>query len=49
MSSKPTEKTQIDRFRDTARQLDCDEDEEAFKAKLGKLARVQPVPEPAKK
>jgi hypothetical protein len=39
MTPKP-EKTQPDKFRDLARQLECDESEEAFKAKLVKVARA---------
>jgi hypothetical protein len=31
--------SQVDKFRDLARQLECDEDEEAFKAKVVKVAR----------
>lgn len=30
---------QIDRFRETASELGCDEDEAAFKEKLGQIAR----------
>ena len=33
------DKPQIDRVRETARALDCDEDEVAFKAKLAMIAR----------
>lgn len=32
---------QPDKFRDLARDLECDEDEEAFKAKLRKVAKVR--------
>jgi hypothetical protein len=42
MSEKP--KTQADKFRDMARALECDEDEEAFKAKLRKVARAPQAP-----
>jgi len=31
---------QADKFRDLARQLECDDDEEAFKAKLRQIAKV---------
>lgn len=34
----PDAPSQIDKFRDLARQLECDEDEEAFKAKVRKVA-----------
>ncbi|TAL77317.1 MAG: hypothetical protein EPN75_13240 [Beijerinckiaceae bacterium] len=38
-----TEKaTQIERFRETARALECDEDKDRFEAKLGKIARHKP-------
>jgi hypothetical protein len=37
---KPTELApQIDRFRDLARELECDEDEDAFDERLKKLAK----------
>jgi hypothetical protein len=41
--------SQIDRFRETARALECDEDEAAFKAKLAVIARQKPKGEPAQK
>jgi len=43
----PTPKPQIDKFRDLARELECDEDEAAFKAKLVKIAK-HPKPQPTK-
>lgn len=33
-------KTQADKFRDLVRELGCDKDPEAFKAKLRKIARA---------
>lgn len=33
---------QIDRFKNLARELGCDEDEEAFKEALAKVARHKP-------
>lgn len=33
--------TQVDKFKETARALECDEDEEAFKAKLRKVAKFR--------
>ena len=36
--AKLSEPSQIDKFRATARELGCDEDEEAFKAKVRKVA-----------
>jgi hypothetical protein len=43
--------SQIDRFREAARDLECDEDEANFKEKLGTIARQAPKddPEPTKK
>jgi hypothetical protein len=45
----PEEKPQIERFREMARELGCDEDEDAFKAKLAQVMRHQPKVEPRKK
>ncbi len=38
------ETPQIDRFRQVARNLECDEDEAAFKAKLASIARQKLKP-----
>lgn len=35
------EKTQLDKFKEAARELECDDDEQRFKERLGKL--VKPV------
>lgn len=40
---------QIDRFRQMARELDCDEDEDAFRAKLRTIARQKVKDETKKK
>jgi hypothetical protein len=32
--------SQVDKFRDLARELECDEDPEAFKAKVAKVAKA---------
>ena len=32
-------KTQLDKFKDAARELGCDDDENRFKERLGKLAK----------
>jgi hypothetical protein len=37
-SQKRSDKTQIDKFRDKARELECDEDEDRFKAALKTVA-----------
>lgn len=46
-----TPKPQVDKFRDLARELECDEDEAAFDERLRKVARTpEPeVTEPLKK
>jgi hypothetical protein len=44
----PDEKPQIEKFREMARELGCDEDEEAFKAKLAQVMRHRPKVEPKK-
>jgi len=43
--------TQIDRFKELARELGCDEDEAAFEAALKKVAEAPPPPkhEPKKR
>jgi hypothetical protein len=35
-----SKQTQIDKFKETARALECDEDEEHFKANLRKVAKA---------
>ena len=35
---------QFDRFVETARKLQCDEDKERFEAQLGKIAKAKPKP-----
>lgn len=37
----PAPKTQSDKFRDLARELECDEDETAFDERLRKIATAQ--------
>lgn len=37
------EKPQIDKFKEAARELECDDDEQRFKDRLGKLVKA-PVP-----
>lgn len=39
------QKTQSEKFADLARELECDEDEAAFDAKLREVAKHKPVPE----
>ena len=38
--------TQADKFRNLARELECDEDEAAFKAKLRQIAKAPPQHRP---
>lgn len=38
MTDKPA-KPQIDKFKDAAREFECDDDEQRFKERLGKLVR----------
>lgn len=39
MMADELEKPQIDKFKDAARELECDDDEQRFKERLGKLVR----------
>ncbi len=36
---------QLDKFKQVARDLECNEDEEAFKRSLRKVAKARPAPE----
>ena len=46
MNTKPSvaDSSQIDRFKEVARELGCDEDEAAFEAALKKVAEAKPGP-----
>ncbi|WP_293906591.1 hypothetical protein [Phenylobacterium sp.] len=46
MSDEP--KPQLDKFRDLARELECDEDEDAFDERLKKLAKAPGKPKAEK-
>lgn len=46
MGIKSDEKSQLDKFKDAARELECDDDEQRFKKRLGKLVK-RPAPEGA--
>ena len=48
MSTKKDDASQMDRFKEMARHLGCDEDEAAFKAKLAVIARQKVKVEPAR-
>jgi len=43
MANKP--KTQLDKFKEAARELETDDDPERFKERLGKLVKHKPVAE----
>ncbi|WP_299539805.1 hypothetical protein [Phenylobacterium sp.] len=42
MAQSDHESSQADKFRDLARELECDEDEAAFKAAVKKIAQTPP-------
>jgi hypothetical protein len=44
MEDKPEPQKQIDRFKQLARELGCDENEAAFDAALQKVAASKPLP-----
>ena len=39
--------TQLDKFKEAARQLEADDDPERFKERLGKLVKHKPVEKPS--
>ena len=39
------QKSQIDKFKEAARELECDDDEARFEEKLGKLTKQKPKEE----
>ena len=45
MMAKSPEKPQLEKFKDAARELECDDDEQRFKERLGKLVRKKPPKE----
>ena len=44
-TTSTTSSDQLDRFREAARQLECDDDEATFNAKLKKVAKAKPKDE----
>lgn len=40
------EKSQLDKFKNAARELECDDDEQRFKERLGKLVKPETKKEP---
>jgi hypothetical protein len=43
MTAKPP--SQLDKFKEAARDLECDDDPERFRERVGKLVKHKPVPE----
>tara|TARA_Y100000034_G_C6765551_1_gene341226 strand:+ start:521 stop:679 length:159 start_codon:yes stop_codon:yes gene_type:complete len=41
-STDSHEKSQLDKFKDAARELECDDDEQRFKERVGKLVKPEP-------
>lgn len=41
--SKSDKQTQLDKFKEAARDLECDDDEQRFRERLGKLVKTKPV------
>ena len=37
------DKPQLDKFKEAARKLECDDDEQRFKERLGRLAKPKPT------
>jgi hypothetical protein len=37
-----SQKSQLDKFKEAARELECDDDDQRFKERLGKLTKVRP-------
>jgi len=46
MSTTNAAKSQLDKFKDAARDLETDDDPERFKEKLAKLVKHKPVEKP---
>jgi hypothetical protein len=44
--ASPTNKPQLDKFKEAARELECDDDERRFKERLGKLVKPKPHSSP---
>lgn len=46
MTNQSSDKSQLDKFKDAARELQCDDDEQRFKERVGKLVKAKrPAPE----
>jgi len=46
--NEAVDKSQLEKFEDAARELECDDDEQRFKERLGKLVKGRPSTEPEK-
>lgn len=44
--AKPSRESQLDKFKEAARELECDDDEQRFKDRLGKLVKAKEKGEP---
>ena len=42
----PNDKTQLDKFKEAARELETDDDPDRFKERLGRLVKHKPVEKP---
>lgn len=49
MAAETPAKSQLDKFKEAARALETDDDEQRFKERLGKLVKHKPVEKPADK
>ena len=43
MSESAAEKSQLDKFKEAARALECDDDDQRFKDRLAKVAKPKPA------
>lgn len=43
ITSQQASKSQLDKFKDAARELECDDDEQRFKERVGKLMTAKPI------
>ena len=46
MPDEPDRRTQLDKFKEAARELECDDDEKRFKERLEKVAKAKPAERP---
>jgi len=46
-ATSPEDRSQLDKFKEAARQLETDDDPERFKERVGKLVKHKPVEKPA--